>query len=134
MDERERLAREWFDRDDNDFRSAQYLLTMPNPPYENIGFHAQQCAEKYLKGFLLYHGIRFEWRHDLSYLIDLSLAVTNRLAQFREDSDLLTPYAVEFRYPDTPAELSREECEQALRIADVIRQAVLEELGWFEKR
>ena len=58
MDEREILAREWFDRGDNDLRSAQHLLTMPDPPYENIGFHAQQCAEKYLKGFLLYHGIR----------------------------------------------------------------------------
>lgn len=107
MDEREILAREWFDRGDNDLRSAQHLLTMPDPPYENIGLHAQQYAEKYLKGFLLYHGIRFEWRHDL-----------------------LTPYAVEFRYPDSPAEFSREECEQAIRIASAIKEAVLNELGW----
>jgi len=130
MDEREILAREWFDRGDNDLRSAQHLLTMPDPPYENIGFHTQQRAEKYLKGFLLYHGIRFEWRHDLSYLIDLSLPVTEKLARFREDSDLLTPYAVEFRYPDSPAEFSREECEQAIRIASAIKEAVLNELGW----
>jgi len=130
MDEREILAREWFDRGDNDLRSAQHLLTMPDPPYENIGFHAQQCAEKYLKGFLLCHGIRFEWRHGLSYLIDLSLSVTEKLARFREDSDLLTPYAVEFRYPDSPAEFSREECEQAIRIASAIKEAVLNELSW----
>jgi HEPN domain-containing protein len=60
MDERESLTRVWFAKAEADLRSAEYLLTMPEPAYENIGFHAQQCAEKYLKGYLVLHGISFK--------------------------------------------------------------------------
>jgi HEPN domain-containing protein len=44
------LAREWLTRAEHDLRVARYLLTMPDPPPESIGFHAQQCAEKAFKG------------------------------------------------------------------------------------
>jgi HEPN domain-containing protein len=47
------LAREWLVRAEHDLRVAEYLLTRPDPPPESVGFHAQQCAEKALKGFLI---------------------------------------------------------------------------------
>lgn len=31
----------------------------PNPPTDTICFHAQQCAEKYLKAYLVYQDIEF---------------------------------------------------------------------------
>lgn len=49
------LAWEWLVRAEHDLRVAEYLLTMPEPPPESVGFHAQQCAEKALKGFLTFH-------------------------------------------------------------------------------
>jgi hypothetical protein len=67
------LAHEWLTRAEHDLRVARYLLTMPDPPPESVGFHAQQCAEKGLKAFLTLHQILFERRHDLNYLIDLCL-------------------------------------------------------------
>lgn len=35
------LAREWLVRSEHDLRVARYLLTMPDPPPESVGFHAQ---------------------------------------------------------------------------------------------
>jgi hypothetical protein len=47
------LAEEWLVRAERDLRVARYLLTMPDPPPESVGFHAQQCAEKSLKSSVI---------------------------------------------------------------------------------
>ena len=45
-----------------------------------------------------------EWltraEHDLNYLIDLCVTLDRDFEQFRAEADELTPYAVEYRYPD----------------------------------
>ena len=114
------LAGEWLVRAEHDLRVARYLLTMPDPPPESLGFHAQQCAEKALKGFLTFHGIIFGRRHDLNYLIDLCASVDRDFERFRADADELTPYAVEFRCPDAlpliPLEPARMAADTAGRI------------------
>jgi HEPN domain-containing protein len=114
------LAQEWLVRAEHDLRVAEYLLTMPDPPPESIGFHAQQCVEKALKGFLTLHQIPFERRHDLNYLIDLCAPLDPAIEQFRAGADELTPYAVEFRYPDAlplmPLALAQEAVRTARRI------------------
>ena len=94
------LAAEWLAKAEQDLRVARHLLSMEEPPPESVGFHAQQCAEKALKSFLTLHGIAFEYRHDLSYLIDLCSPLAEGFEQFRAEADELTPFAVEFRYPD----------------------------------
>ncbi len=35
------LTGEWLARAEHDLRVAEFLLTMPDPPPESIGFHAQ---------------------------------------------------------------------------------------------
>lgn len=124
------LAREWLTRAKHDLRSAEYLLTMPDPPPENVGFHAQQYAEKTFKGFLIFHQIAFERRHDLNYLIDLCVPVEPAFEQFRVSADELTPYAVEYRYPDVPAVFSLEQAQTAVSNAGRIYTFVLAQLGW----
>ena len=118
------LSQEWLVRAEHDLRVARYLLTMPDPPSESVGFHAQQCAEKALKGFLTFHRVPFERRHDLNYLIDLCLSVDGDFERFRADVDELTPYAVEFRYPDAlpllPLEPARAVVDTAERIYDFV--------------
>jgi len=94
------LVGEWLTRAERDLRVAEYLLTMPAPPPESIGFHAQQCAEKVLKAFLTLRQVRFERYHDLSYLIDLCVPLDPGFERLRAGADELTPYAVEYRYPD----------------------------------
>ena len=41
------------------------------PLAELDAYHAQQCAEKYLKGFLVAGSIPFTFVHDLGYLVHL---------------------------------------------------------------
>lgn len=114
------LAREWLVRAEHDLRVAEYLLTMPDPPPESVGFHAQQCAEKAFKGFLTRHQVPFERRHDLNYLIDLCAPLDHGFEQFRPEADELTPYAVEFHYPEAlplmPLELAHEAVGTARRM------------------
>ena len=50
------VAKKWFNKANNDLITAEYLLTMQSPPTDAICFHSQQVAEKYLKGFLTFHG------------------------------------------------------------------------------
>jgi HEPN domain-containing protein len=120
------LAREWLTRAENDLRVAQFLLTMPDPPPESVGFHAQQCAEKALKAYLTFHQLSFERRHDLNYLIDLCISLEPDLGQFRILADMLTPYAVEFRYPDALAPISIEPVREAVTAAGLIYAFVVE--------
>jgi len=50
------LAKLWIKKAENDLVAAEHLLTArPHTPYDTICFHAQQCAEKYLKAFLIFH-------------------------------------------------------------------------------
>ena len=45
----------WFKKAENDLINAENTIKMESPPTDTICFHAQQCAEKYLKGFLTFH-------------------------------------------------------------------------------
>jgi HEPN domain-containing protein len=119
------LAREWFDSAASDLRVAEFLLTMEDPSPQAVGFHAQQCAEKALKAFLTGWRAQFERRHDLSYLIDLCQAHDSGFEQFRAGADELTPYAVEFRYPETPAAVTLDSVKSAVILARQIYQFAL---------
>jgi len=114
------LAAEWLNRASHDLRVARYLYTMPDVPPETLGFHAQQCAEKALKSFLTLHQVPFQRRHDLNYLIDLCLPFDGDFTQFRAGADELTPYAVEFRYPDAVATISSKHAQTTVEIAERI--------------
>jgi len=128
MDEHESLARAWFAKAEADLRSADHLLTMTDPAYETIGFHAQQCAEKYLKGYLVLHGVTFKKWHDLGYLLDLCVTLTSRWERLYDEAEFLSPFATEYRYPDLLVKFTREQANRSIQIARQIRQAVLDEL------
>ncbi|MGH9328448.1 MAG: HEPN domain-containing protein [Terriglobia bacterium] len=50
------LARGWFVKAESDLEDAKRTL-VSNGPYDTACFHAQQAAEKYIKGFLALHGL-----------------------------------------------------------------------------
>ncbi|MFQ5633621.1 MAG: HEPN domain-containing protein [bacterium] len=50
------LVEEWIAKAEADYHSAlRDYRARKNPNYDGAGFHAQQCIEKYLKGFLLHN-------------------------------------------------------------------------------
>lgn len=65
-------TREWAAHADDDMRVAQHTLTLPDEcPYRLVAYHAQQCAEKYLKAFLVLRGIDFPFTHNIARLLEL---------------------------------------------------------------
>ncbi len=52
MPDKTKWVNEWKQKADNDLRTAEIVLSSEEPPTDTICFHAQQCAEKYLKSYL----------------------------------------------------------------------------------
>ncbi|GAG25702.1 unnamed protein product, partial [marine sediment metagenome] len=66
------LIQQWIDKAEVDFGTIEVLLGETSRPFPGaIAFHAQQCAEKYLKAFLTRHKVDFPKTHDLKEILKL---------------------------------------------------------------
>ncbi len=80
------LTAEWISKAEGDFASAQRELRARNSPnYDAACFHAQQCAEKYLKARLQEAGQYIPRTHDLVVLLNLLLPVEPAWAHLTSD-------------------------------------------------
>jgi HEPN domain-containing protein len=90
-----------------DYRTAERLVTDPDPIRESIAFHCQQAVEKYLKAFLVSLQVEFPKTHDLEQLPDLLTADRPDLAAELEGVKVLTPFrsqdALSGRFPGVAA-------------------------------
>jgi HEPN domain-containing protein len=117
------LARGWLLKGDSDLATAR-LVIEGTGPYDTACFHAQQAAEKYLKGFLSYTSQSFPFTHNLEELEQRCLAA-NPAPDFTDiDVTVLTPYAVQLRYDATfwPDQATAAE---AVQLAAQVRAAIL---------
>ena len=66
---------EWIDKAEGDWASLlrESAVVTSDPNLDGVCFHAQQCAEKYLKSRLVMAGVPFRFSHDLLYLHELVL-------------------------------------------------------------
>jgi HEPN domain-containing protein len=64
-------------------------------------YHAQQCAEKTLKAFLVFNQYNYPKTHDLGVLINLCAEIEPEFYKLIEKATTLTPNATVFRYVDT---------------------------------
>lgn len=66
------LVRGWLEKARRDLVTAQNGLTGSEPFTDVVSFHAQQAAEKYLNGYLVWHEIEFPRTHALEDLVLLA--------------------------------------------------------------
>ena len=125
------LAKAWLKKAENDLSAAENSIEAKL--YDIASFHAQQCAEKYLKAFLTYHEIEFEKTHAIEDLLLLASQIDDSFVKMIEEGKKLTPYAVEVRYPLLIKEPSEEETKELLRIAIKIKKLILKKLPLGEK-
>jgi HEPN domain-containing protein len=93
------VAAEWIAKVENDLLNATHTLTLgARCPTDTVCFHAQQCAEKYLKALLTLRGIDFPKTHDLEALV-ARLKGGPGSSLKADDLARLTRYAVVTRYP-----------------------------------
>ena len=122
------IVGEWIEKAEGDFRTAEREARVrKGPNYDAVCFHAQQCAEKYLKAFLTYHQISFRPIHDLEVLLGLIVPVSPDFEFFRDLLLLLNDYAVDFRYPGEEA--TKEEARAAVKAMRTVRTFVRQKLG-----
>ena len=119
---------EWLERAEEDYRQAQVALRQRKyPAYNTVCFHAQQCAEKYLKAFLVRHAIAFPKTHDLIELRRLCIQVDSAFDLLTAPLKALFPYAVDIRYPGVSA--TQEDARDAVAAMKQVRAFVRARLG-----
>jgi HEPN domain-containing protein len=84
------LTSEWVQKAEGDFGTASREIRARRAPnYDAVCFHAQQCAEKYLKALLQEEDIPFGKTHNLVILLDLLLPAEPSWEMLRHDMQVL---------------------------------------------
>jgi len=121
-------ARDWVGRADDDLRVAEHTLGLADRcPFRLVAYHAQQCAEKCLKGFLVLHGVDFPYTHNIARLLELC-AERAAWTQGLKDAEELTPFAITARYPGDDEPVNESDARRAVQIARRVRQSVRDAL------
>ena len=89
----------WVSLAEEDYALARSALRRRRPLVYGATFHAQQCAEKYLKAILVQWGQAFPRTHDLVALCDLCARQGIAIPVEQDNIQRLMAYAVQVRYP-----------------------------------
>jgi len=117
----------WITYAEEDYSAAKTLSGLKKPLLGAACFHAQQCAEKYLKALLIMKDVDFPKTHDLPTLN--TLCNQNGIFTGFDPQQLadLTKFAVQARYPGSQP--TSEEVEEMLAIAKTVRRFARSFLG-----
>lgn len=120
---------EWVDKAEGDWKVAQREMQAPDPVWNVVCFLAEQCAEKYLKGFLEEQNIAFQKIHDLVVLLNLNISagLLSALDPLRQQLAHLSTFGIAARYPGAHAD--RQAAESAMRVTEAVRTEVRVRLG-----
>lgn len=118
------VVRGWIRKAEADLLNAQIVLRVGSiAPLDTVAYHAQQCAEKYLKALLCLRGEEVPRIHDVEALLTRT-KLWNEAGITIEESRLLTDYATVTRYPGDYEPVSLEEAGDAVDLARRVRSAV----------
>ena len=119
---------DWFARADEDLTLVRLILEQGTGSPNLACFHAQQAAEKYLKGFLAHGDLHVRKVHDLQVLLGECVKLDPSFAQLHEDGIFLNQFYIESRYPDDFVAFEREDAEKAFAAAARIKEFVLNKI------
>ncbi|MGZ9221130.1 MAG: HEPN domain-containing protein [Anaerolineales bacterium] len=111
--------RAWAEKAEEDFLLAQSALRRKKPIITGACFHAQQCAEKYMKALLVSKTADFPMTHDLLLLNNLCSNAGIFIEVDPKLLNTLSDYAVRTRYPGEGPTLA--DAREAIEIAKLIR-------------
>jgi HEPN domain-containing protein len=123
------LTLEWIETAEEDWNiMLKGYRARKDPAYNAACFHAQQCAEKYLKGRLEEAGIAFRKTHDLTELLNQTKVVEPGWSMLQNEIDFLNKYSVAHRYPGGGS-ADKAEAKDAVSACRKIRSAVRTTFG-----
>lgn len=121
------VTRTWVDKAKADLATAnRELRARKSPNYDAACYHAQQCAEKYMKAVLIEEGRTFKYKHDLAHLLKILVEVNHWWEFLHLAAQFLTDNGVRFRYPGSNAD--KQMARDAVKAADLIRERMREHL------
>jgi len=110
-----KLVQEWYKYSQNDLISAKHLFDDLYPKQTEIACYlSQQCAEKALKGYLIFKDTEPPRTHNLVELCQICVNHDGTFAEILNSCADLTPYGVAVRYPNE------------LTVDDVIAKSAIE--------
>lgn len=123
------IVKNWVLKGNNDFKTGKDEMETEEPATDTICFHMQQCVEKYLKGYLVFHRVDFRKTHDIAELIELCKSVSEEFEElYSLEADSLTIYAADIRYPDDFYMPTIEETKGCIEIVTKVMGFVKEKL------
>ncbi len=120
------LTSEWVELAEEDYAIARLIQREQLAMRNGICFHAQQCAEKYLKAWLQENNIPVPRTHNLDELLNLILPPIPSWRSWKTDLSVLSKHAVDTRYVGQSPTAA--DAENAMRICEKVRQGVRAEL------
>jgi HEPN domain-containing protein len=119
---------EWVSKAEGDFATAgRELRARKSPNYDAVCFHAQQCAEKYLKAVLQENEKHIPKIHNLIELMLLCEEIDNSFEMLRADLVTMERFSVRTRYPGETAE--KGDAQSAYAASRATRKFIRQKLG-----
>jgi len=109
-------VRQWLVKARHDLDSARVLVD--RGLMDTGVYHCQQAVEKVLKAYLTWQDTPLMKVHDLTALVKQCLELDGAFEELMDMADVLTPYAIAFRYPGEVLEPDALDAEEALALAD----------------
>jgi HEPN domain-containing protein len=114
---------EWIEKADGDWATMMREAQVEeNPNFDAVCFHAQQCAEKYVKARLVESNINFRKTHDLLNLLNNLIKIDTTWNDLEETLGQLSVFAVAYRYPGYSA--TKEQSLKSVNNCRLIRETV----------
>jgi HEPN domain-containing protein len=122
------LLDEWVEKAEVDYLTAVLANRQRKQPLpDSVCYHAQQCAEKYLKAYLVFRGATPPRTHDLARLLNQCASYDATLAAKMSLVQSLDPYSVAFRYPGVSATIIQ--AKEAVKTMRRLRTFLRRKLG-----
>lgn len=126
---RKKITVKWLEKCAKDLDVGRLLLEKGEAYFDFACFHSQQCAEKAVKAFLVWHNIPFRKIHDLVSLGALCLPIDSTLEETLRTTAVLSRYAVDARYPgEDGEEYTKEQTKEALIMAELVLKEIAKRL------
>lgn len=122
------LLDEWVEKAEADWKAAGDLNRRRKEPLPDVVcFHCQQCAEKYLKSYLIAQSVVPARTHDLEDLLVQCAGYDATLSAYLPLAKSLDPYSVRFRYPGVSATVAN--AQDAVKAMRQLRRVLRRKLG-----
>ena len=118
-----KIIQEWLLAAERDLKIAKEDIDKPERR-QDVTFHCQQAAEKFLKAFIIFKNLEFRPTHDLETLLHICLQQNKEFESIKTECRMLSPFYIGTRYPEFDERLTGQEVKEVLRYAEKIAEFV----------